>query len=411
MKSKYILLSLFLLVVTMSACGTFELSNDVLVEAQLESTLQAGDTEALAQETELITADIQLSPDPIPSPENDNLQQPIAPTALQGYATYQNDEIGFGFSYPTNWYFETVNDDLLFVQSFQPQNGGSMGIPEGSTKIDLYIFPPGHDQNVSLDAFVATWREGGDTSAPSENQSEMLSEEYWVLSGELPVVRLHTEGLFGQAYMAYTQINGYGVQMVGYGDGNVFNQIAQTLQVTGPAQDSQGDAPVASALSGEWATHNLPDFGIALSVPAAWSSASVGHWHTFGYVSEPLQLEDQLVDVGLIPPGYLPDAAYPDANSYIDYFISLSEQAGFAGLYQEPIRVGDVDGTIIWNMPDTCSQVYFEANGLLLSITFHRPLCDGSNALTVDAKAILEQVEIYPPTDPVDLDALISGQP
>lgn len=407
MKSKYAFLSLFLLVVTMSACGTFELSNDVLAEAQLESTLQASEAEISTQEMESITTDMQVSPDLISSPEDDNQQQPIAPTVLQGYARYQNDEIGFGFNYPTDWYFETVNTELLLVQSFQPQNGGSMGIPEGSTKIDLYIFPPDHNQNVSLAAFVATWREGGDSSAPSE----ILSEEYWDLSGGLPVVRLHTEGLFGQAYMTYAQINGYGIQMVGYGDGNVFDQIAQTLQVTGPAQTPQSDTSVASVPSGEWATHNLPDFGIALSVPAAWTSASVGHWHTFGTVSEPLRLEDQLVDVGLIPPGYLPDVAYPDANSYIDYFISLSEQVGFAGLYQEPIRVGDVDGTIIWNMPDTCSQVYFEANGLLLSITFHRPLCDGLNALTADAEAILEQVGIYPPTEPVDLDSLISGQP
>ncbi|MGD8751906.1 MAG: hypothetical protein PVG14_10815, partial [Anaerolineales bacterium] len=162
----------------------------------------------------------------------------IAPTEtplseLEGpTSTYQDEHIGFALEYPADWHLVDVEEEIkekattysATLSSWQPSEGGTEGIPEGGTKVDITVIDSGAQ---SLEEAVAIRKSEMEEDPMAET---ILSEEEWDLSGGLKAMRWQVESDRGQAAVLITALDGYTLLLSGLGDFDLFDQVARTLQ-------------------------------------------------------------------------------------------------------------------------------------------------------------------------------------
>ncbi len=144
-----------------------------------------------------------------------NHRDPAFPGPIE---TYTNSEPGFAIDSPADWYAQS--DRNLILTSFELAEVGQGGISAGESKID--ILPPASPRlNQPLDEMVEQVK----------RDSEILWEENWILSGNVPAVRLQTKSeMSGEVAVLLTRINDTSLRVAGYGDLTLFDAIVRTLR-------------------------------------------------------------------------------------------------------------------------------------------------------------------------------------
>jgi hypothetical protein len=158
---------------------------------------------------------------------------PIATQNTVSGQTVTDTRVGFTFTYPDGWTLLApgdVTDSVAYaytMQSIPPTTGGGGGgLPEGETKIDLYINPS--DANVSL------------ANIESRIQQEDADSDIFTIATIEPTtladgrqaLTVRGSGMGGDFMSIYTIIKGYEVSGAVFGDEqrllDVFNSIRET---------------------------------------------------------------------------------------------------------------------------------------------------------------------------------------
>ncbi|MGB0389015.1 MAG: hypothetical protein ACPGWR_29685 [Ardenticatenaceae bacterium] len=160
---------------------------------------------------------------------------PEAAHPLEGYgpiSTYRNEHVGFEIDYPPSWHVadpspeiqETAKIYAIVFSSWVPEGPGQDGIPDGSSKMDLYVMRSGAN---TLQEAVEQRKK----SLQSSGDIAILSSEPLTLNGGLNAERWITQSNFGQSESTITVINGYTIVLGGLGDQELIEQIIRTLRV------------------------------------------------------------------------------------------------------------------------------------------------------------------------------------
>lgn len=168
----------------------------------------------------------------------------------EGLATYTNPEADFALDYPEEWLIQNEDQPGLTVilWSSEPSEGGTEGVPDDVTKIDITTLP---NSDLSLEEFVEQQK---DNIASTNGQ--ILDEEIITLDSGIQAVRLHVDS-FGESISLLAVINDHPVSIVGFGDMNGFDPVARTLR---PVE--RQDASVNS--------YTNTQGGFSLHLPTGW---------------------------------------------------------------------------------------------------------------------------------------------
>lgn len=147
--------------------------------------------------------------------------------------TYTDTEAGFALDYPMAWAILPVSPEAkegsfiysTTLMSWQPDEGGSGGMPAGQTKVDVTLIK----SNVtSLDDAVA---ERKTMLGPGEVETTVRSEDIVTLPSGLPALRWELESSFGNSVEYIVPVKGNIVLLSGLGDAGLLDRVAQTLRV------------------------------------------------------------------------------------------------------------------------------------------------------------------------------------
>jgi LysM repeat protein len=171
-----------------------------------------------------------------------------APSVLA--ATYRDEVGGWEIDYPETWSLtdveaQTKQESLGYsvtLTSWQPQEPGTQGIPEGGSKVDIGVTKGGAS---TVDAAIEARRAeilAGDAG------SQIVFEEPWDLASGLSGVHWRVQPSTGEAVHEFvTAIGGNRVTISGYGDELLFEQIVSTLRPLGAAKASEVLVPMVGA--------------------------------------------------------------------------------------------------------------------------------------------------------------------
>lgn len=157
-------------------------------------------------------------------------------------ATYRDEVGGWEIDYPETWSLTDVaaqikQESLAYsvtLTSWQPQEPGGDGIPEGGSKVDI-----GVDKNgaASPEAAVEARRQ---MLASGDPVNTVTFEEPWDLPSGISGTHWIVQSANGDsAHEFVTAINGNAVVVTGLGDEMLFEQIVSTLRPLGAAKASQ----------------------------------------------------------------------------------------------------------------------------------------------------------------------------
>jgi hypothetical protein len=157
---------------------------------------------------------------------------PIATQNTVSGQTVTDTRVGFTFTYPEGWTLVApgdVSDATAYaytMQSFELTTGGSGGLPEGETKIDLYINPS--DANASL------------ANIESRIQQEDADSDIFTVAAIEPTtladgrqaLTVRGSGMGGDFMSIYTIIKGYEVSGAVFGDEQHLLAILNSIRET-----------------------------------------------------------------------------------------------------------------------------------------------------------------------------------
>lgn len=146
--------------------------------------------------------------------------------------TYRDKFAGFEFDYPASWNLTPIGEEakknsVIYSATFfswMPKGGGSEGIPEGETKIDVGVIK---NNAPSPEAALALRKQ---EFANGDLEQKILREETWTLANGLQATRLAVSDRFGQSSELVTAINGNTILFGGVGDEKLFDAIVKTLR-------------------------------------------------------------------------------------------------------------------------------------------------------------------------------------
>lgn len=147
---------------------------------------------------------------------------------------FEDPYAGIAINYPAGWTVLDVPDEIkaesggyaATFNSFDPNAGGSGGIPIGSTKFDLYI-----DNGSTPITFEGAVAQRRTTYEQSEFDVEILSEELFTLPSGLPAARLRLDSAMGgRATEVVIVVNERMIVLGGLGDQALIDQIVDTLR-------------------------------------------------------------------------------------------------------------------------------------------------------------------------------------
>jgi LysM repeat protein len=148
-------------------------------------------------------------------------------------ATYRDEVGGWEIDYPDGWVLTDVDAQIkrnslgysVTLTSWQPQEPGTQGIPEGGSKLDISVNRDGAE---SVEAAVEARR--AEVSA-GDAGSEIVFEEPWDLASGLSGVHWTIQTMNGETVHEFVAaINGNRLAVSGYGDELIFEQIVSTLR-------------------------------------------------------------------------------------------------------------------------------------------------------------------------------------
>jgi hypothetical protein len=145
---------------------------------------------------------------------------------------YRDNIVGFELDVPSHWSLTPAGNEAMVnatiytvtFNSWTPIGGGSDGIPDGETKIDITVY-----KNKPADSSDAL-RMRKEEFANAGLGQEIQSEETWTLDNNLIATRLVVSSSRGQAAEVVTAINGNTVLLSGSGDDALFDAIVRTLR-------------------------------------------------------------------------------------------------------------------------------------------------------------------------------------
>lgn len=149
-------------------------------------------------------------------------------------ATYPDAFAGVAVDYPQGWRVLDVpaagkESSMAYAVTFfswEAQEGGGEGIPEGGTKFDLMVMDT---EATSLEEVVAEHKAVMADNRPPDPE-QLLSEERWSLAGGLEAVRWTLEGPHATRLVVLTYVDGRVVMISGLGDLGLVDAIARTLR-------------------------------------------------------------------------------------------------------------------------------------------------------------------------------------
>lgn len=168
-----------------------------------------------------------------PSPEAEApAVTPVPKADLGATETYRDEFGGYELDYPAGWSLVDVDPEIretsllytVTIFSWEAENGGSEGIPAGGTKVDITV------RDADADTFEAIVAGRKLELASSDVQTEILSEDEWLLDSGLRAMRLHVESSFGEAIEVVVPLGEKVVLIGGLGDFDLAGQIASTLR-------------------------------------------------------------------------------------------------------------------------------------------------------------------------------------
>ena len=207
---------------------------------------------------------------PIVAPNTQTPQAvPSSPTTapqsnLGETKTYHDAFAGFEFDYPASWNITPIaaaakQDASRYAATFfswNPTGGGSEGIPDGETKIDVGVI-----KNGATSAQDALEKRKLEFASGGLGQT-ILSQELWTLPSGIQAARLQVRDQFGDSMEMITALNGNTILFGGVGDSALFDAIARTLR---PAAVTGNDSshPDSTRVS-------VPEGKFSLELPKGW---------------------------------------------------------------------------------------------------------------------------------------------
>jgi LysM repeat protein len=200
---------------------------------------------------------------------------PVTPTVAAPAwtaATYRDQVGGWEIDYPDTWSLTDVTEQIrqesvgysVTITSWQPQEPGIEGIPEGGSKVDIGVT---RDGATSAEAAIEA-RRAEITAGDMGNR--ILFEEPWDLTSGLSGVHWMIQTANGETIHEFvTAINGNRIVISGLGDESQFEQIVSTLRPfeAGAQATKQLLAPmVASGGGNEAAAVAAPQAAIVYTV-------------------------------------------------------------------------------------------------------------------------------------------------
>ena len=185
-------------------------------------------------------------------------------------ATYRDEVGGWEIDYPAAWSLidvaaqikqESLNYSITLT-SWQPQEPGTHGIPEGGSKVDISV-----DKNgaASPEAAVEARRQ---MLASGDPVNTVTFEEPWELPSGVSGTHWVVQSANGDsAHEFVTAINGNAVVVTGLGDEMLFEQVVSTLRPLRAAKASQ------EVLAPMVATGGANDAAVAASAAPAVAAA------------------------------------------------------------------------------------------------------------------------------------------
>lgn len=165
----------------------------------------------------------------IETPESLTTPAPATQSTLLG-PIYTDTRIGFTFNYPEGWIIwepgdtTTVTAYAITLQSFDPGPGGGGSLPEGESKIDVYVNPA--DTNVTLEAIETRLNnEDGENDLMT-----IASIEPITLAAGMAGLLVRGEGMGGPFVSIHTLVNGFEVSINLFGDEQDLWYVADSLR-------------------------------------------------------------------------------------------------------------------------------------------------------------------------------------
>ena len=161
---------------------------------------------------------------------------PLPPAPwLEDATIYTDERVGFQLAIPPGWWIQETQPEIIeqatnystTATSWKPEEAGSMGIPEGGSKIDIYVRKEGFN---TLEEAIDSRRQEIERADPD---STLLSEGSWMVNG-IPVMRLQFDGKFSEAAEVVMVINDHLIIIGGLGDFELFDQIVSTIRPLSP---------------------------------------------------------------------------------------------------------------------------------------------------------------------------------
>lgn len=155
-------------------------------------------------------------------------QTPAVPTATTKTRVYTDSVARFVFDVPAEWFITPPNNDpdnrVGYATSYDMANTpGRGGMQDGTAKLNVSA---SKRPNQDFSAVVSETRNSG---------VKIIRDTLWQLNGTIPALRLSGTDDFGdEIHVLATLINGWKIEIVGYGKipnfSQVFDSIARTLR-------------------------------------------------------------------------------------------------------------------------------------------------------------------------------------
>lgn len=169
--------------------------------------------------------------------------------------TYRDNVGAFEIDYPADWSLVDVPAEVkqnslgysITLMSWQPQEGGTQGIPEGGSKLDIGVTLGGAET-----AEQAVEARRGELSV-GDPGSEIVFEEPWDIAGDLAATHWVVKSAQGEMmHELIAALEGRRIVVSAAGDPALFEQIAMTLRpLDVPVRTEQAAAPAALTATGE----------------------------------------------------------------------------------------------------------------------------------------------------------------
>nr|MCU0508510.1 LysM peptidoglycan-binding domain-containing protein [Anaerolineae bacterium] len=193
-----------------------------------------------AATTEPITPTVPAPMTPTPTIEATSPTTETVATPAWPSATYRDEVGGWEIDYPETWSLIDVEPQIrqeslgysITLTSWQPQEPGAQGIPEGGSKVDISVTKGGAE---TVEAAIEARRA---EILAADAGSQIVFEEPWDLASGLSGVHWIIQPANGEAVHEFvTAIDGNRVMVSGYGDEALFEQIVSALRPLGAEKE------------------------------------------------------------------------------------------------------------------------------------------------------------------------------